>query len=591
MPRASEQRAQDEAFVRRCNLEALQARGVLPLRWPVPADVPPSPKRSYRSWYEYRGWDDLSQPEVWAHLAPFDLALRLIDFSPMRPQLAQRLGWISARGHTPLDPVSQFLVFGWQDANHWQHSPTYRNLAKPCYADYAWRFGFKPGQFPSEAGGRYFLTRLGVHSETAGDTITVGEDHLRETFPIQRLNELLLPVMALLLQSEVVSPAVWTEALLGLDGMLRPAASHRHCAAVTASCYAPVTPGADPPRPCPAKKAQAPPDPGQAEAPGERQTLHGCDCTTAACAQVCRRATPWDAEARFVTYHKTNRADDHGPGVEVYGYRELAIQLVDLERRTHYTLLCDYRPANDGECAPMTALLAQLPRVYAAQPGGLPVGLHVATVAGDAAFGQEPALSLIYHDLHARRVLDLRAHSSDKDKRKWPERGYDDQGRPLCEFGYAFTANGYDAATQRHKWFCAQACQHGVEPVVRLPDTQYPPPECAWQSSAHAYGQIRNIGLCFADGSTRLVRDVVPGTPAWKACYPKARNAAESHNAGVQQHDQKRMPVYGQLRGKAFTVLHNVWESLTTLARLVYEATQAARQWLTKEAVPVGPLS
>ncbi len=115
--------------------------------------------------------------------------------------------------------------------------------------------------------------------------------------------------------------------------------------------------------------------------------------------------------------------------------------------------------------------------------------------------------------------------------------------------------------------------------MVPLPDTQYPPPECAWQSPDHPYGQLRNIGLCFADGSTRLVRDVVPGTPAWKACYPKARNAAEGHNAGVQQHAQKRMPVYGQARGKAFTFLHNVWEGLTTLARLVYEVTQARGTW------------
>ncbi len=578
MPRASEHRAQDEAFVQRCNLEALRTRELLPLKWPVPPDLPPSPKRSYRSTYVYLGWDDLNDPRVWPHLTPFDLALRLVDFSPLRDLLAQRLGWRSARGHQPFDPVSQFLLFGWQDANHWKRSTTCANLAKPCYADYARRFGFQPGQLPSEGGARYFLTALGIHSEEAGDTVTVGADDLRETFPIQRLNELLIPAMALLLQSGVVSESTWTEALIGLDGMLRPAASHMKCSAVTATCYQPVTLGATPSRPCPAKD----------EAKPEERDRRGCRCDTPACAQVCRLATPRDAEARFIMYTGSNQhepsRDPHRPGTKVYGYRELAIQLVDLERRTHYPLRCDYRPANDGECAPMTALLAQLLPAYAAPSSVVPVALKVATTVGDSAFGQEPALSLIYRDLHARRVLDLRAHTCDKDKRQWPERGYDDQGRPVCTFGYSFTANGFDPETQRHKWFCGQACQQGGVPVVRLPDTHYPPPECPWQSAARPYGEIRNIGLCFDDGSTRLVRDVVPGTPAWKACYPKARNAAEGHNAGVQQHDQKRMSVYGQARGKAFTFLHNVWEMLSTLARLVQQATQVARALLAAES-------
>jgi hypothetical protein len=558
-------------------LEALRERGLLPLTWPAAPDLPPSPKRRYRSAYVYLGWDDLAQPAVWKSLTPFGLVLRLVDFSPLRDLLAQRLGWTSARGQVPFDPVSQFLLFGWQDANHWKRSTTVKQLADPRYADYVQRFGFHPGRLPTEGGARYFLTALGRHSEEDGYRVTVGEDDLRETFPIQRLNELLVPAMALLLQSGVVGASTWTEALIGLDGMLRPAASHMHCSAVTTSCYQPVTPGAGvTPRPCPAKD----------EAKPEERDRRGCTCDTPACAPACRLATPRDAEARFVIYRGSNRheptSDSHAPGTKVYGYRELAIQLVDLERRTHYPLLCDYRPANDGECAPMTALLAQLLPAYAAPGCVVPIALKVATTVGDAAFGQEPALSLIYRDLHARRVLDLRAHACDKDKLKWPERGYDDKGRPICAFGYPFTANGFDAQTQRHKWFCGQVCQQGVAPAVRLPDTPYPPPECPWQSAERPYGEIRNIGRCFDDGSTRLVRDGVPGTPAWKACYPKARNAAEGHNAGVEQHEQKRMDVYGQARGKAFTFLHNVWESLTTLARLVYEATQAAGRWPEK---------
>jgi hypothetical protein len=81
-------RAQDIAFVRQCNLEGL--RSALPLCWPTPTGTPPSPKRDYRSHYVHLGWDDLTDPQAWAYLSDFDLVLRLIDFSGLRPVLAQR---------------------------------------------------------------------------------------------------------------------------------------------------------------------------------------------------------------------------------------------------------------------------------------------------------------------------------------------------------------------------------------------------------------------------------------------------------------------------------------------------------------------
>ncbi len=74
--------------------------------------------------------------------------------------------------------------------------------------------------------------------------------------------------------------------------------------------------------------------------------------------------------------------------------------------------------------------------------------LYAGSNAGDAAFGYDLPLSTIF-DLGAKRVVDLRAHQTDKDKTLWPVRGYDDKGRPVCEFGYAFTANGFEAQRQR----------------------------------------------------------------------------------------------------------------------------------------------
>ena len=98
---AVEARARDAGFVDQCSLWGLQER--LPLRWPTPPNVPPSPKRRYRSHYVYPspgsgpapGWEDLLDPAAWAHLSDYDLVLRLVDFSGLRPVLAQR--WAGPR--------------------------------------------------------------------------------------------------------------------------------------------------------------------------------------------------------------------------------------------------------------------------------------------------------------------------------------------------------------------------------------------------------------------------------------------------------------------------------------------------------------
>jgi hypothetical protein len=110
-----------------------------------------------------------------------------------------------------------------------------------------------------------------------------------------------------------------------------------------------------------------------------------------------------------------------------------------------------------------------------------------------------------------------------------------------------------------------------------LPDVVYPPPECAYLGSNHPHGEVRNIAESFADGSTRLVRDLPFGTPTWKEYYHRARNAVEGRNAGMEGWGLKRLPVYGTPRTKALVFQADVWLNLTTLARLVREATLASR--------------
>ena len=102
-----------------------------------------------------------------------------------------------------------------------------------------------------------------------------------------------------------------------------------------------------------------------------------------------------------------------------------------------------------------------------------------------------------------------------------------------------------------------------------------PPPTCPYQRADFPRGWILNVRECFPDGSRRLVRDLPVGSTLWKQLYHRARNASEARNAACEHLDLKRLPVYGQLRGKALIFLADTWSNLLTLARLVREATFA----------------
>jgi hypothetical protein len=556
-----ETRAQDADFVIECSMSGLGDR--LPLLWPAPPDVPPSPKNAYRSHYVYLGWDDAEGPQTWNHFSDFEVVLRLVDFGPLRPVLARRLGWASARGWMPFDPVSIFLLLGWQITNGWNRAETLRNLQHPRYADLALCFGFEDSVYPTEGGVRHWLTTIGENA-ISDETIVLSSDDEEEPIEIavQLLNQLIAQSVNLLVENGFLSQEAWEEAFICPDGMLHHAASRMRCSSVRVTCYQPTSP--DDPRPCPAQE----------------KGRQGCDCDTTACTAACQYATPWDAEARFVWYtgsnqsrNSPNRSTDDDQknskrGKPCYGYRSLPLQIPDPNRRFSIVLLDDLLPANAREENPAAALLSQLPVFY--------LSLAVDAVAGDAGFGYQVFLDVVYSGLHARRVVDLRSHTTDDDKSQWTVRGYDDEGRPVCPYGYTFTANGFDVKRQRHKWFCGQACLDGKDPVVFVEDVPYPPLECPHADlDSQPYGKIINIGERFENGSMRLVRDIPVGTPAWKRIYHRARNAVEGRNAAFEKWDLKRMPVYGAPRSRATIFLADVWLNLTTLARLVREATAA----------------
>jgi hypothetical protein len=537
-------RVQEEAFVKGCCLAGLQER--LPLTWPIPSGTPTSPKKSYRSAYQYLGWQELEDPANWETWDDFDLLLRLVDFSGLRDVLAVCLGWTSAKGQVPFDPISLFLLTAWQITQGWSRAKMLRNLRKSRYADYAQRFGFRPGCFPTEGGLRHFLTTLGQNSETLDKFISVQQEDRVIEIAVQQLNQLIAQSVQLIRDSGVFSENTWQKALLCPDGQIHAAASRMRCQAVTECCYLPA------PRSCQAKE----------------KGFRGCDCESLDCAQICKRSTPLDPQARFVWYTGDNQ-DDEKDGEGFFGYRSLPVQLADQKRRFSLTLLDDFRPANQREEVPATALLLQLAEHYP--------DLRVDAVAGDAGFGYAVFLHSIYADLHARRVVDPRCHQSDHDPDRWPLRGYDHLGRPICTYGYGLLSNGYDYQRQRSKWVCNQTCAKGTDPLISLPNVTYPPPDCPYLGKHHPHGRVINLGEHFPDGSIRLLRDVPVGSHSWKALYHRARNAVEGRNATFQAWGFKRLPVFGLNRSKAIIFLADVLNNLSTLARLIRQATLASQ--------------
>jgi hypothetical protein len=521
-----------------------------------------SPKKRYRSHYVYAGCEDLDDPTNWEHLSSFDLVLRMVDFSPLRATLAWLLGWTSPCGKVPFDPLSFFLLVGWQVVQGWSRAEVLRNIRQPRYADYAAAFGFLNHDFPTEGGVRYFLTTIGSHSATHDDTISVHVDEEQVVeIAIQYLNHLIAGAVQLIRQAQLLSPPTWQQAQVCPDGMIHDAASRMRCTSVQHSCYQATC--VQNPRPCPAQS----------------KGKQGCNCDTLHCVQACRHAPSRDPQARCVYYAGSNQPSQSpnaardasttrtAKGELHYGYKSLVMQLADPQRRFSLVLLDDFLSANAREENPAAALLLQLSLFYP--------DLVLHTVAGDAGLGYYAFLHACYL-LHARRVVDLRADSSDQKKAQWVMRGYDDRGRPICPLGYAFTANGFDSHRQRHKWFCGKACLKDTAPVVQVEGVTYPPDECPYQNPSHPFGKVVNVGETFQDGSIRLARDVPVGTPTWKRLYHRARNASEDRNSDLESWQLKRLPVYGQPRGRALLALADAWLNLTTLARLVREATTAA---------------
>lgn len=525
--RAGAKRATRPLFVQLFSLLALRA---LPILLRCPLQLPPSPRTRLRSRYRpcspgalrrlLARWkaDPPSAPSF------FQLALFLVDFSPLRPLLLHLTMRPTAQGKVPFDPLSLLLACLGKVASGQPWTQLTSQLADPAN-NARWRrlCGFTARHTPSEATLRAFRERL-------PDGLL---NYIQKLF-LAALDQLgLLP-----------DPAETYGYLLVGDGQRHQARSCHRCHHAVASCYQPTTQS---PRPCPAREKSK----GQ----------YSCDCATPACREACALASRWDRQARYSVYDRDKEAPaDTMTGAaaptadSVFGYRSLASRLVDTRFHCAWNVYTDCLPANADEGT-------RFPAHFAAVHANLP-RKEIGYVIYDAACAVRPALDAVY-DLGAIPLFHINRDPTDKDPAKCQKRGYDDHGHLLCHLGLAMTFLGLDRSRRppRARWACLHACRSSE---------QGERPACPYLENHK--GQYRELKRAFEDGSYHLARLVPYNSKAWKK-LTAWRNTSEGRNSSLQEKGLKRFPDYGLRHGSFLVIAADIVENLGTLARLVYEAT------------------
>jgi hypothetical protein len=522
-PTAIEKRAQNPEALERFTLHNLKEK--LPLALPCDPNLAASPKAHYRSAYHYLGLDDLNE-ETLKTFSPFEIAVRLFDYSSLEPLLAAHIYVDSAKGQVPFHPVSMYLLSLYRRERNLSRHEVLRILRHVEDGQTLRRCTGFEDDFPGESGLRYFEGQL--TPELQQEIIALQLDALYQAG-------------LLTTQPETGDK---TKATLSFDGMLHQARSRMHCSSVKAGCYEAT------PRPCPAKE----------------KGKQGCVCSDEDCADVCHHATPRDPEARFVVYTGNNKRAKASPntpvetgkqrprvGRMVYGYYSYAGQLLDDELATYWTLPAAFGPATRGDPALFPDNFAYLQRRFP--------WLKIGEVLADAGACEQTCLDAIWN-AGALRMVDICARQSDEDPDTRLTRGYDEHGHPLCPFGYVLHANGYDYRRRRAKWRCAKRCQNEPEKPV---------PGCDYLKTKYKHGYSTTVGRTHTDGSVRLAREIPYGSPAWKERYGR-RNSAESRNSILERLGLKQMPVHG-LASCHVTVLQGDFvANQNTLVRLIREA-------------------
>ena len=351
---------------------------VLPIRVVTPEETPSWPGRHCRSHYQWLPPDDLQTEADFQHLDPFDLILRLFDFSAWRPILGQRFR--GAKGPPAFDPVSLGLGILLARNQQWSWSQLTSALRSQRGVDYRLRLGFAEDDVPAASTWRMAMlnTPVAVWTQCA-DSLVLG----------------LMAVGIIPQQSTWPQDPPDRGVSISLDSQLVSARSRQRCRYQRADCWLP---------------------PGQRNCAAQAKGKRGCDCEDEACAQHCRYVTAKDPEARYVYYsgsnqpgpHKSQDKDKkHKPtGKHHFGYKAKGFQVIDDRLRCYWVLSGPYVSANRNDN------LQTLPG-FEALRRRFPF-LRIGEVLADAGEGMSDILNYVYEDLQALRLIDLRQHEQDR---------------------------------------------------------------------------------------------------------------------------------------------------------------------------------
>jgi hypothetical protein len=556
---AAQRRLLTPGFVQAFHWQAIRPR--LPFRpRPMGAAVIWRP-RECRSFYHWLPPDDIRSAADLAGLDDFDLALRLVDFSPWRAYFAQRFK--SSLGPPPFDPLSIGLAGFLAIERDWDWAALVTELHSPERgAGYCLRLGFDPDDLPCLSTFRMAFNRTQI------GWLQACQDSLVQAF----MDAGLIPT-----HSTFPDDAPNRGVSISTDCQLITARSHMKCRHHTPLCSIPAAR-----RPCPARAAGK----------------EGCLCDTDACRNHCRFATPRDPQAAYVYYSGSNQPK-HNPnaptdpakakppqGKHYFGYKSKAFNIVDDRLSAIWPLTGPFTPANVNDHLLTIPGFKDVRRRFP--------DLQIGEVLGDAGEGVEDVLRYVHDDLKALRTICLRHDDGDNDPLACLKRGFDEQGTPLCPHGYRLFCNGHDYERGTTKWVCRQKCSHQPEPDLLPPQIASQAPAvarefCPFHSPDHPLGYTTSVGLALPQlapnaGHLRLARDLQVDSDTWKLRMGR-QSYSESRNAAQARRDLKRSPWFGLANAHKATIIGDTLSLLFNLSRFVRQASLA----MTPAACPQGP--
>lgn len=550
---AAERRLQLPYFVETFRWESMCS--LLPLQLPTPGEAPAWAGRVCRSYYRWLGIEDLSSGAEVLRLDEFDLLLRLFDFSAWRPYLAQRFH--SQYGPPPFDPLSLGLGILLAHYQSWDWVRLVQELRSPARGrDYCRRLGFDPQDLPAPSTFRM------AFSQTQLDWFTACQDSLVQGLMAYQL-----------IPTHSTFPGDPTEqgVSLSTDCQLIASRSRMQCSHQVPACSQPAAH-----RACPARTA------GRA----------GCACDTPACYEHCRFAAWRDPQAAYVYYAGSNQPGlnpntpktrapvrsageakeqptANSRGKHHFGYKSKAFNIIDDRLFLIWPLTGPCTPANRND---HLLTIPGLQNLHQRFPS-----LKIGEVLGDAGEGYDEILRFVHNDLQALRTIRLRHAEGDDLPLTCLQRGYDQNGIPLCPHGYRLSSNGHDYQRHATKWVCRLKCTHQPDPDIPGAASALSRSTCPFAHPDHPLGFSLTTALTLPDSSLRLARDMQVGSDTWQLRIGR-QSYAESRNATQARRHLKRSPSFGLSNTAKAMLLSDTLSLAFNLTRLIFEASRHAMQ-------------